>query len=79
MHDLMRAYARELAMARDGQDQRCSALTRLFDYYLHTAATAMDTLVPGERHRRPRIPPSIAPAPPLKDLAAAQTWLDTER
>ena len=50
MHDLLRAYARELA-ARDGEDEQQAALTRLFDHYLHTAAAAMDILYPAERHR----------------------------
>jgi DNA-binding SARP family transcriptional activator/Tfp pilus assembly protein PilF len=79
MHDLLRAYARELAEAQDGEDDGRSALTRLFDYYLHASATAMDILVPAERHRRPRIPPPATPAPLTSDPAAAQTWLDTER
>ena len=50
---------------RDGQEERQAALTRLFDYYLHTAAAAMDTLYPAERHRRPRIPPPATPVPPV--------------
>jgi DNA-binding SARP family transcriptional activator/Tfp pilus assembly protein PilF len=79
MHDLLRAYARELAEALDSEDEGRSALTRLFDYYLHTAATAMDTLVPAERHRRPRIPPPATPAPLMTDPAAVQAWLDTDR
>ncbi|MGD0067573.1 MAG: tetratricopeptide repeat protein [Streptosporangiaceae bacterium] len=79
MHDLLRAYARELAVARDGEDGQHAALTRLFDHYLHTAATAMDTLYPAERHRRPRIPPPATPAPPVTDPAAARAWLDAER
>ena len=66
MHDLLRAYARELAAASDGQDEQQAALTRLFDHYLHTAAAAMDTLYPAERHRRPRIPPPATPAPPVR-------------
>jgi hypothetical protein len=55
MHDLLRAYARELT-ALDGREEQDAALTRLFDCYLHTAANAMDALYPGERDRRPRIP-----------------------
>ncbi len=39
----------------------------------------MDTLIPAERHRRPRIPPPGTPAPPLADAATARAWLDTER
>jgi len=79
MHDLLRAYARELAAAHNGEDQQQAALTRLFDYYLYTAAVAMDTLHPAECSRRPRIPPPATPVPPVTDPAAAQAWLDAER
>jgi DNA-binding SARP family transcriptional activator/Tfp pilus assembly protein PilF len=77
-HDLLRAYACELAAADDEAEQR-AALTRLFDHYLHSAATAMDVLYPAERHRRPRILPPAAPGPPMTDPAAARAWLDSER
>ena len=40
MHDLLHAYARELAYAHDAENERQAALTRLFDYYLQAAATA---------------------------------------
>jgi DNA-binding SARP family transcriptional activator/tetratricopeptide (TPR) repeat protein len=79
MHDLLRGYARELATAVDAGEEQRAALTRLFDYYLYSAATAMDTLYPAGRHRRPRIPPSATTAPPLADAAAAREWLDTQR
>jgi len=79
MHDLLRAYARELAAVRDGEDERDAALGRLFDHYLHTASVAMDALYPAERHRRPRIPPPASPAPPVTGPAAARAWLDAER
>ncbi|MGH3122497.1 MAG: NB-ARC domain-containing protein, partial [Streptosporangiaceae bacterium] len=79
MHDLLRAYAGELATAQDSPDGRRAALTRLFDYFLYTAAAAIDTLFPAERHRRPRIPPPGSPIPPVADRAAAQAWLDAER
>jgi tetratricopeptide (TPR) repeat protein len=80
LHDLLRAYARDLTTATDTHTEQHAALTRLFDHYLHTAATAMDTLFPGEKHRRrPRIPPPPIPPPPVADSAAALAWLDTER
>ena len=78
MHDLLRAYARELA-AGDGEEEQSAALTRLFDHYLHTASVAMDTLYPADRHRRPRIPPPATPIPPVTGPAAARAWLDAER
>jgi DNA-binding SARP family transcriptional activator len=79
MHDLLRAYARDLASVTDSETEQQAALTRLFDHYLHAAATAMDALFPGERHRRPRIPPPATPEPPVSDSAAALAWLDAER
>ena len=78
MHDLLRGYARELATADGAQAQR-QALTRLFDYYLYAAATAMDTLFPAERHRRPRVPAPGSPIPALAGEAEARAWLDAER
>jgi DNA-binding SARP family transcriptional activator/tetratricopeptide (TPR) repeat protein len=80
LHDLLRAYAAGLATAGDAEGERQAALTRLFDYYLAAAATAMDTLVPAERHLRPHVhgagaAGSESPANP----AAARAWLDAER
>jgi DNA-binding SARP family transcriptional activator/Tfp pilus assembly protein PilF len=78
MHDLLRGYAEELA-AQGGQDEQRSALSRLFDYYLHTAAAAMDTLFPAERHRRPRLPSAAVLGPPLNSAVAARAWLAGNR
>jgi tetratricopeptide (TPR) repeat protein len=74
MHDLLRAYARQLAA-----DEVQSALTRLFDYYLAAAAAAMDTLVPAERGYRPSVAVPAAPLPAVADPATARAWLDAER
>ncbi len=79
LHDLLRAYARELAAAQDGEDERWAAQTRLFDYYLHTAAAAANTLFPAESAHRPRVPPPVTPGPPVAGPAAARAWLDAER
>jgi tetratricopeptide (TPR) repeat protein/transcriptional regulator with XRE-family HTH domain len=78
MHDLLRAYARDLASAQDGDDGVRAALTRLSGYYLYAAATAMDTLFPGERDRRPSVPQPATPIPPLAVPADARAWLDAE-
>jgi tetratricopeptide (TPR) repeat protein len=74
MHDLLRDYARELA-ARDGE----TGLPRpVLDFYLFTAAEAVNLLYPAERDRRPRVPPPPSPVPPLRE-ATALAWLDAER
>jgi tetratricopeptide (TPR) repeat protein len=45
-HDLLRAYAGELACARDPAAQRQAAMHRMLDYYLHTShAAAMELQV----------------------------------
>jgi len=80
LHDLLRAYARELAAASEPDEEQRVALTRLLDHYLHTAASAMDTLFPAEQHRRPRVLPPATPTPPVTgDPAAARAWLDAQR
>ena len=87
MHDLLRAYATQLADPEQATAESAegaagagpAALARLFDYYLAAAARAMDTFHPAERHRRPRIPAATTPMPVLTELDAARTWLDTER
>jgi DNA-binding SARP family transcriptional activator/Tfp pilus assembly protein PilF len=78
LHDLLRAYARELA-GQDSETERRAALTRLLDGYLYTAAAAMDILYPAERHRRPRVAVPVTPVPPLATPAAARDWLDAQR
>jgi DNA-binding SARP family transcriptional activator/Tfp pilus assembly protein PilF len=78
MHDLLRAYARDLAGADRAQEEH-DALTRLFDHYLSTAAAATDLLYPAERDRRPPIAPAGTPAPALTGPGAATAWLDAER
>jgi DNA-binding SARP family transcriptional activator/Flp pilus assembly protein TadD len=79
MHDLLRAYAADLAAAEDSEDERHAPLTRLFDYYAAAAAAAMDTLFPAERHIRPRVRGPVESAPPVADPGAARAWLDSER
>lgn len=79
LHDLLRAYAAELAAGHDRETDRRAALTRLLDHYLATVAAAMDLAYPGALPRRPQVPPpAIAPGFG-SDPAAARAWLDTER
>jgi DNA-binding SARP family transcriptional activator/tetratricopeptide (TPR) repeat protein len=66
MHDLLRAYAAELATRHDAEPDRRAALTRLFDHYLAGSVAAMDTLYP-ER------------TPAAGDPEAARAWIEAER
>jgi tetratricopeptide (TPR) repeat protein/transcriptional regulator with XRE-family HTH domain len=89
MHDLLRVYARERAVAAEHQDafehtagdtgDRChQALTRLFDYYVATAVAAMELLFPGVSVHT-RIRPTAALVPAMRGQAEARAWLDAER
>ncbi|MBL7261532.1 ATP-binding protein [Paractinoplanes lichenicola] len=78
-HDLVRAYATVRAVEEERPAERRAALTRLFDYYLAAAGTALDAVHPGDAHRRPPIPPIGTPLPALAGEGAAVAWLDAER
>jgi tetratricopeptide (TPR) repeat protein/transcriptional regulator with XRE-family HTH domain len=78
MHDLLRAYAAELAHTHHPEQIRHAALSRLLDHYRYTASVAMDTGYPYERERRPRMPPGDNPTPDLSDPNQATAWLDAE-
>ncbi|MDQ1657264.1 MAG: hypothetical protein QOD41_2347 [Cryptosporangiaceae bacterium] len=66
MHDLLRAYAAELAAVHDSAPDRETALTRLFDHYLARSAAAMDVLYP-------------LATPAAGDPEAARGWIEAER
>jgi tetratricopeptide (TPR) repeat protein len=78
MHDLLRAYAVELARS-DPDGERLAALDRLLAHQLHACSVAMDQVAPFDRDRRPAVPDPGWPVPPLADAAAATRWLDAER
>jgi DNA-binding SARP family transcriptional activator/Tfp pilus assembly protein PilF len=75
MHDLLRAYARDLAASGGGKEQRV-ALTRLLDHYLATVVACVGILYPAERSTLPDMPPSAAPDPPIAEPGEARAWLD---
>jgi DNA-binding SARP family transcriptional activator/Tfp pilus assembly protein PilF len=78
MHDLLRAYACDLAR-QAGVDEHGAALDRLLDYYVGTTAAAMDRLHPAESHVRPAVAPPATDVPVLADRGSALAWLDAER
>lgn len=79
MHDLLRAYALELAGANDSEADRSAALGRLLDHYLAATAAAMEVLYPAGRSHRPAVGVPDAPLPPITDPARWRSWLEAER
>jgi hypothetical protein len=77
-HDLARAHAAQTAVREDTEPERRDALTRLLDHYLHTAATAMDTVYPHHRDERPDLPAPGSGGPAVADPQRAAAWLDAE-
>jgi DNA-binding SARP family transcriptional activator/Tfp pilus assembly protein PilF len=69
-HDLLRAYARELA-GGDSSDERDQAIARALDHYLHSAHRADQLL-------RIRRDDSITPTPP-QPLVAPESFTDHRR
>ena len=76
LHDLIREHARALARRLDPDSDREQAITRLLDYYQHTAAHAEARLA---RQIRPGPPPTAPAAPELDDEGQALAWARGER
>ena len=79
LHDLLRAYATEVAHSHDPDDYRYTARYRVFDHYLHSAYRADEVL---HRHRdRPFTPaaasPGVTPESPA-DQVQALAWFESE-
>ncbi|WP_210582087.1 tetratricopeptide repeat protein [Streptomyces sp. GESEQ-4] len=79
LHDLLRAYAAERALAEETPPERDRAVERLLTWYLHTADAAYVFLTP-ERRRVPLdpLPPSCRPLT-FCGYDQALNWCDTER
>jgi DNA-binding SARP family transcriptional activator/tetratricopeptide (TPR) repeat protein len=78
-HDLLRAYAAELADTVDSEDGRRAARHRMLDHYLHTAWAAARLLEPhrGPIELDPPQPGTVAEH--IADYRQALSWFDTER
>ena len=74
MHDLLRAYATELADTSDDTDPH-AVRSRLFDYYLAAVGATTDALYPVRR----RAADPDTPLPPTNDVARSKAWLNAER
>jgi DNA-binding SARP family transcriptional activator/tetratricopeptide (TPR) repeat protein len=78
MHDLLRAFGRELACNTSIIDVH-AALAGLLRYLQSAAAVAVDILYPAEAGQRPGVPAPVAVLPSLADEREARAWLDAER
>ncbi|WP_158853495.1 AfsR/SARP family transcriptional regulator [Saccharothrix deserti] len=77
VHDLLRAYAEELAGEHDPAPERSAAVERLLAHHLAAASAAMDLLYPADRPYRPDVSVTLPLTFPAAD--AARAWLDAER
>ncbi len=78
-HDLLRAYATEMAYTHDPEDYRFAARYRMLEHYLHSAYRADELL---DRHRDrpftlPDASPGVTPESPA-DQKQALTWFESE-
>jgi tetratricopeptide (TPR) repeat protein len=78
MHDLVRLYAAEQAVARESTDSQHAARRRLVDFYLHTANVADDLLDPQMQPIEIHDPARGCTPHHLRDRAAALAWFITE-
>ncbi|MEU6713778.1 BTAD domain-containing putative transcriptional regulator [Nonomuraea sp. NPDC046802] len=77
-HDLLRAYADELAHAHDSAAERGAAERRVFDHYLRTAHAAGRLFSPYWRTTTlPAAPPGVA-AETFEDDRQALAWFNRE-
>ncbi|MFC7587865.1 ATP-binding protein [Nonomuraea antimicrobica] len=78
-HDLLRAYATELAGSTDSDEERREAVRRVLDHYLRTAHSAALLLQP-HRKQLDLPPPVTGDDTPyvLADLDRAMSWLTAE-
>lgn len=79
LHDLLRAYAAELAAAIDGRDAVDDAELRLLDHYLHTGRAAALLLAPATDFGALGPPAAgVVTEPPGTVRAATDEWFAVE-
>jgi DNA-binding SARP family transcriptional activator/tetratricopeptide (TPR) repeat protein len=79
LHDLLRLYARELALEQHDERQRAAGLTRALGFYVATAWQTLMVLRPGDRRLAFADDRWAQPRSEFADEQAALQWLDTER
>lgn len=77
-HDLLRAYATDLARTDEPAEEQQAALLRLLDWYVHTADAAQSWIKPREDHLPLPAPTGTAPPLDFADYDAAVDWAERE-
>lgn len=77
-HDLLRAYATELAAEHDSRDTRRTTLLRALDHYLHTAHAAARLLSPAPIPLTLGVPETGVGPELLADQRQATRWMEAE-
>jgi DNA-binding SARP family transcriptional activator len=78
LHDLLNDYAVQTTHTDDAVHIRNSAITRVLDYYLHTAAKALHLMQPLRTQLKlTGCPPEHAPK--LSTMEEASRWFETEQ
>lgn len=70
LHTVLRLYAQRQAGREDGPVRRREAARRMAEWYLRTAASAHDTVMPG----RIRLGPAVEPPPALSRAGRPRPW-----
>jgi fructosamine-3-kinase len=79
MHDLLRAYARELTEREDSSAERRGIIRRLFDHYLQSSLATSRHLNPDRINRITPLEPAPGVAPfPVTSEEDALEWFDAE-
>lgn len=78
LHDLLRQYAREVAIATDSPEEQQAAFARLVSYYLRRAGSAARLLDPEQRNVVTQVPATAVPVS-FATYAEALSWLEAER
>lgn len=79
LHDLARAYGFSRALRDEARPEQRRAVSRLLDYYLHTADRADRILCRWRRRIAVHVAHRPAVAPVMATHAGAQTWMESER
>ncbi|GAA0834254.1 BTAD domain-containing putative transcriptional regulator [Streptosporangium amethystogenes subsp. fukuiense] len=78
MHDLVRVYARDRGDQHDPATDRRDALSRLFEWYLHTADEAMNSIDPGRLTMLHDVSPEARIGKKFTQSNDASEWLEAE-